>query len=143
MLPKVKQKIYEWYHNKIKQHDPSLVSAENLVESLYARMNINKKLKPQEEWFQGAISPNELEELRNYNDNKEEFHQLVSLLRVGVSKVLLLKPNLSGGTEFTDYDYLAKVFKDPIVADTFEPSEQQALSERLWHDRNNSEQGDY
>ena len=81
--------------------------------------------------------------LRNYNDNKEEFHQLVSLLRVGVSKVLLLKPNLSGGTEFTDYDYLAKVFKDPIVADTFEPSEQQALSERLWHDRNNSEQGDY
>ena len=50
---------------------------------------------------------------------------------------------MSGGTEFTDYDYLAEVFKDSIVADTLEPSEQQALSERLWNDRNNCEQGDY
>ena len=30
-----------------------------------------------------------------------------------------------------------------MVADTLEPSEQQALSERLWNDRNNCEQGDY
>ncbi len=106
-------------------------------------MNIYKKLKPKEEWFQDAVSPNELEGLRNYNDKEEKFHLLVSLHRVEVNKVLLSKPNLSGGTEFTDYDYLAEVFKDLIVADTLEPSEQQALSERLWNDRNNCEQGDY
>ena len=60
VLPNAKAKIFEWYRNKVKQYDPLLVSAENLVESLYARMDINKKLKPQEEWFKGAISPNEL-----------------------------------------------------------------------------------
>ena len=51
VLPKAKAKIFEWYRNKVKQYDPLLVSAENLVESLYARMDINKKLKPQEVLF--------------------------------------------------------------------------------------------
>ena len=51
VLPKAKAKIFEWYCNKVKQYDPLLVSAENLVESLYARMDINKKLKPQEVLF--------------------------------------------------------------------------------------------
>ena len=96
-LPTVKSKAIEEYRNKLKEHDPLVLSAEKLMESLFARYDENNIVVPTDKWFdvfsKNSLDYNELQGLRNYED-KKEFHRLLSLLRMEVSKLMVVHEDL-------------------------------------------------
>ena len=59
-LPRVKSKAIEEYRNKLKEHDPLVLSAEKLMESLFARYDENNKVLPTDKWFD-TFSKNSLD----------------------------------------------------------------------------------
>ena len=48
-IPRVKADIIKWYREKVNVHDPLVMSAEKLIESLFAKYEYNNKVKPQSE----------------------------------------------------------------------------------------------